>query len=324
MKSNESILIARDKALQFYKMYEKIWIGMAKFISIILVLVSINRAIGYAPTFTNSYVIAVIALISVLLPAHYMMLMIMGIVTVHLMTLNLIIGSIALLVFLCIYILFIRLYPKESLLIIVTMMVIDMKLLYVLPILAGLFGGFGAIVAILIGIVGRFSFASLEMMIQSILKAEDIMVWIKESLNLFMAQTLYNTDLLATLSVCLVVFSLVYIIKRQVIDYAPYIAIAIGGVMNILGFTLAALFLNVPIHTFLLVSMTIISVIIAVIIEFISKPVDYSRSEAVQFEDEDNYYIVKVIPKIQVRKSSTKVEKVYIPPSRVQEESVEE
>lgn len=324
MQLDERILIIRDKVLQFYKIYEKVWIGMAKFLSMLLVMVAITRAIGYAPTLTRSYIIAALALVSTMLPAQYIMLEILGVIVIHLLHFNWIIGGVALVIFISLYILFIRLYPKESLLIILTMLAMKVELLCMLPIVAGLFGGLGAILAILIGIVGHFSFTSLEMMLQSLLKTEDLVGWIQENLNLYITQIFYNKELLAMLSICLIVFCVVYIIRKQVIDYAPYLAVVIGGVMNILGFILAELFLDISMNTFLLVFMTIISVVIALGIQFVSRPADYSRSESIRFEDEDNYYMVKVIPKMQVRKSVTKVQKVYIPPNRNEEINMEE
>lgn len=324
MQLDERILIIRDKVLQFYKIYEKVWIGMAKFLSMLLVMVAITRAIGYAPTLTRSYIIAALALVSTMLPAQYIMLEILGVIVIHLLHFNWIIGGVVLVIFISLYILFIRLYPKESLLIILTMLAMKVELLCMLPIVAGLFGGLGAILAILIGIVGHFSFKSLEMMLQSLLKTEDLVVWIQENLNLYITQIFYNKELLAMLSICLIVFCVVYIIRKQVIDYAPYLAVVIGGVMNILGFILAELFLDISVNTFLLVFRTIISVVIALGIQFVSRPADYSRSESIRFEDEDNYYMVKVIPKMQVRKSVTKVQKVYIPPNRTEEINMEE
>lgn len=324
MQLDERILIIRDKVLQFYKIYEKVWIGMAKFLSMLLVMVAITRTIGYAPTLTRSYIIAALALVSTVLPAQYIMLEILGVSVIHLLHFNCIIGGVVLVIFISLYILFIRLYPKESLLIVLTMLAMKVGLLCMLPIVAGLFGGLGAILAILIGIVGHFSFTSLEMMLQSLLKTEDLIVWIQENLNLYITQIFYNKELLAMLSICLIVFCVVYIIRKQVIDYAPYLAVVIGGVMNILGFILAELFLDISMNTFLLVFMTIISVVIALGIQFVSRPADYSRSESIRFEDEDNYYMVKVIPKMQVRKSVTKVQKVYIPPNRNEEINMEE
>lgn len=324
MRPNESILIFRDKVIQFYKIYEKICIGMAKFLSVIFIMMTINKTIGYAQTFTKSYIIVAIALVCTLLPSQYIMLLIMAVISIHFLSLNMMIGLGSVAVFLCLYILFIRLYPKESLLIIITMLAFKANLHYALPILAGLFGGFATLIAILIGIIGIFSLQCLEIALQSILQMEDLLTWSNEMLGVFLNQVVYNSTMLATMSICLVVFTLVYIIRRQVIDYAPYIAIAIGGTMNLLGFIMAILFLNISVDVFLLVIMTILSVVIAVIIQFISKTADYSRSESVRFEDEDNYYFVKVVPKIKVRKSYMKVEKIYTPPKRTSEINIEE
>lgn len=319
MRPNESILIFRDKIIQFYKIYEKLCISMTKFLSVIFMLSTINGAIGYEQVFTKWYMIMGIALVCTLLPLQYIMLLVMIFISIHLLNLNLIIGLGSLVLFLCLYILFIRLYPKESLFIIITMLAFKTHLYYALPIIAGLFGGFAAIVGILIGVVGVFSLQCVEVAVQSMLKGEDMLIWANEMLGVFLNKVIYNSTMLATMSICLIVFALVYIIRRQVIDYAPYIAIVIGGTMNLLGFVMAILFLNISVDVFLLVIMTILSVAVAVVVQFISKTADYSRSESVQFEDEDNYYFVKVVPKIKVRKSYTKVEKVYTPPKRASE-----
>lgn len=324
MQLDERVLMIRDKALQLYKAYEKLWIGMAKFLSILVVMIVINGAIGYAPILTRSYMIAGLALVSTLLPAHYMMFEILGVIVIHLLYFNWMIGILVLGVFIGLYILFIRLYPKESLLIVMTMLAMKMGIVYILPLVAGLFGGIGAILGILIGIVGHFCARSLEMILQSVLNTENPVMWLQENVNVYIGQVLYNKELLAMLVISVMVFTVVYLIRRQSIDYAPYLAVVIGGVMNILGFLLTELFFKTSINTFLLIFMTIISVVLAIGIQFISHPADYSRSESVRFEDEDNYYIVKVIPKMQVRKSMAKVEKVYSTPHREEQINLEE
>lgn len=324
MQLDERILIMRDRILQLYKAYEKIWIGMAKFFSVLVVLLLSNGVIGYAPILTKSYMIAGLALLSILLPARLIMFEILGTIVVHLMYFNLLIGTLVLGIFIAVYILFIRLYPRESLLIIVTMLAMKMGIVYILPLVAGLFGGIGAILAILIGIVGHFSSLSLEMTLQSVLNTENPVIWIKENFYIYITQIFSNQELLAMLIISVIVFTIVYLIKIQSIDYAPYLAIVIGGVVNILCFLLTELFFKTSMNTFLLIIMTIISVVIVSAIQFISSPADYSRSELVKFEDEDNYYIVKVIPKMQVRKSMTKVEKVYTPPHHDEPINLEE
>lgn len=324
MQLDERVLIMRAKVLQLYKTYEKIWIGMAKFFSVLVVMLLINGTIGYAPILTKSYMIAGLALVSTLFPAHFIMLEILGAIVIHLVYFNGMIGSLVLGVFIGLYILFIRLYPKESLLIVITMLAMKMGIVYILPLVVGLFGGIGAILGILIGIVGHFCAGSLEMTLQSMLNTENPEMWLQENFYVYIGQIVDNKELLAMLVISTVVFIVVYLMRRQGIDYAPYLAVMIGGVVNILGFLLTELFWEIPINTFLLIIMTIISVVLTIGIQFISSPADYSRSELVHFEDEDNYYIVKVIPKMQIRKSMTKVEKVYSTPHREEQINLEE
>ncbi|MEF9959845.1 MAG: hypothetical protein RR090_10960 [Niameybacter sp.] len=311
MKPNESLLIFRDQAMQFYKMYEKIFLAMAKFMGTIYMLIEINNTIGYTPVLTRSYVIGALACVSALLPVQFMMIMAMIIIVTHLLSFNLLIGMGMFMICLCLYIFFIRLYPKESLMIVVTILAFKLNLHYAVAIIGGLFGGFSVSVGILIGIVAVFSMQSIAPIVQATVQAKEPLSMFVGSLNVFMAQVVQNPTMLATMSVLLIVFCVVLVIRKQMLDYAPYIAIIIGGAMNILGFVMAILFLKLPINVLLLVVMSIISVFLASIIQFMSKPLDYSRSETVQFEDEDNYYFVKVVPKVKAQKEYSKVEKVY-------------
>ena len=55
---------------------------------------------------------------------------------------------------------------------------------------------------------------------------------------------------------------------------------------------------------------TIVSVLAAKVVEFFVFSVDYSRTEKVQFEDDEYYYYVKAIPKINVAAPSRTVKKI--------------
>ena len=65
---------------------------------------------------------------------------------------------------------------------------------------------------------------------------------------------------------------------------------------------------NVPIGGVIIGS--IFSVLIAMVVQFFAFNVDYSRTEKVQFEDDEYYYYVKAIPKITVATPSRTVKKI--------------
>lgn len=55
---------------------------------------------------------------------------------------------------------------------------------------------------------------------------------------------------------------------------------------------------------------TLVSIVIAMAVEFFVFSVDYSRTEYAQFEDDEYYYYVKAVPKIVMTKQQKNVKKI--------------
>ena len=53
-----------------------------------------------------------------------------------------------------------------------------------------------------------------------------------------------------------------------------------------------------------------VSVVIALVYTFFAFAVDYTRTEYLQYEDDDYYYYVKAVPKIAVTARDVKVQKI--------------
>ena len=60
----------------------------------------------------------------------------------------------------------------------------------------------------------------------------------------------------------------------------------------------------------LLIVGMVISLLIAKVLQFFCFNVDYSRTEYVQFEDDEYYYYVKAVPKNSVAQAKKKVKKI--------------
>lgn len=310
MTPGEMILVFRQNCIKLYKTYERLFFPMIKFILILVVLLGINSSIGYMSILNKSVTCMGIALVSMFLPITWILILFMLITTLHIAAFNLILGGIVAIIFIVLYCLYIRLYPKESLLIIMTIVALKLGLGYAVPLIAALFLGMACIIPMALGVLFTYIGNEVNVSIEGTMGViPDNIVGV--FINIINQNVLTNKTMLATIGIFSIVFTIVYIIRRQAIDYAPYIAIAIGGVMNLLGFGIAILFLGIKINVFLLVLMTILSIILAIACEFSSKVLDYSRAEVVQFEDDDNYYYVKVVPKVSINANQTKVKQVY-------------
>lgn len=311
MTPNEKILIIREKYIQLYKSYERIILPIVKFSAVLIILLNINSTIGIMQSLAKPVATFIMALIAGFLSPSLIMIMIMGVVVAHTLSFNLILGVGILAIFCTIYVLFIRLYPKESLLILVTLVAFKFKMEYAVLLIVPLFGGLACLVSLILGIVFSFANPHVIGIIQRSNISEPIEDMAISLVNVMVQTILLNKDMLTTIAIFIIVFMIVYIIRNLPIDYAPYVAIAVGAVMNLVGFGMGILFLELNMNVLILILMTILSIILALIVKFLSSSLDYSRAEVVQFEDEDNYYYVKVVPKVCVSTNNTKIEQVY-------------
>ena len=102
----------------------------------------------------------------------------------------------------------------------------------------------------------------------------------------------------------------VYIIRRLSINYAWYIAIAAGAIFEIITMLFAGAALNVKISVPSVLLGVLLAIIIALILQFFLFSVDYTRTEYVQFEDEEYYYHVKAVPKLMVSATDKQVKRI--------------
>lgn len=312
MTPSEFLLTVRQEGIRFYRNYEKIILPGIRFIVFFVLITIINKSIGMIPMLMTPYAVIILSLFGIVLTDKLSISVLSFVVIAHLMKFNISIGCIALMIFIIVYIGLVRLYPKESLIIFAMIIAFKFRVEYAVPIIAGLLGSFVSVVPMILGIFLWFIGGQLIPIIQGGVensgKILDMVITIG---NLIYQNVLIDRTMLSTLGIFVIVFTIVYIIRKQSIDYASYIAIGVGSVMSLLGFVMSTLFLDTKINVLLMVVMTIISVCIALIVEYASKVLDYPRAEVVQFEDEDNYYYVKVVPKINIMTSNKKVKKVY-------------
>ncbi len=302
------LLQVRDGIINFYKKYENVMVPILKFLVTISVLLVISNSTGYAKSLAKTPVILVMGLMGVFLSPQLIMLLFIIVTSLHVAAGSLEAGVIVFVLLLIIYLLFIRLYPVESLFIIATIMAYKFHIPYVIPLIAGLFSSLAAIVALVIGISIWYTFPQVAIMMEG--KSSEIgdMVGVINT-EIAALQGVFKDDqtLLASIVILSLVLLIVYIIRKQSVDFAEYIAVLVGTVMNLVGFLIAIIFFKVEIGIMGLMLSTVVCAAITVVVQFFSKAADYSGTEIVQYEDDENYYHVKIVPKIIIKKSKSEI-----------------
>lgn len=306
------ILQIRDQCISIYKRYERFMIPLFKFLLIISVLLMINNTLGYAQVLTKTSVILLIGLVGVFLSSQMIMMLFIIIISLHFGAQSLEVGGIIFIFLVMIYLLFVRLYPKESLFIIGMLIAYKFKIPYIIPLIAGLFSSLPAIISVGIGTIIWYSVPQLAIMMEKqAVELSDVVEVINSNIATLQAMLKTDQTMLASIIILSAVLVTVYLIRKQAIDFAEYIAILVGSVMNVIGFLFAILLLKAEIGIGSLIFSTIVCGFFAVIAQFFSKVADYSRAEVVQFEDGENYYYVRVVPKIIVNKPSKQIKRIY-------------
>ena len=125
-----------------------------------------------------------------------------------------------------------------------------------------------------------------------------------------MKSLIFNRLMLAMIAASLVSVIVVYLIRRLFVDYAWIIAIVAGAVAQLAVVFIGDFVFDVSVPILQLLIGTLVSMAIAGIYNFMIFSVDYTRTEYTQFEDDDYYYYVKAVPKMNIAAPDVKVQKI--------------
>lgn len=307
----EEILLVRQMIIAFYKKNEK-WLNpLAKFLSGLLFF-SIITKIQYVELFSNFFTIILMAILSTLLPISLTSFLIIVIIVTQLISISLELAVLIAIALICFLLFYIRIFQKESILIFAMILAYYFKVPYLVVFIGSAFFGVLSIVPIAIATFIWNMIPAIEHLIEAGgTTIENIASIDLEQLPIEFAKTYnYILDFMKsdqTWIVNIIIFSMViivmYIIYQLQIDYSSYLAIAIACVLNIISFMMATLVANIDINMIGMIVSTIICSLIMCIFQFFSIVLDYPSAENLQFEDDSNYYYVKVVPKIYIKKS---------------------
>jgi len=115
--------------------------------------------------------------------------------------------------------------------------------------------------------------------------------------------------IMISFTICLL---LVYSIRRLAIDHAWEIAVVAGALAYLIMMTFGYVMMDVNLSYVNLIVGSIVAVILAILFKLLVFSVDYSRSEYLQFEDDEYYYYVKAVPKVSVAIQEKTVKKINV------------
>lgn len=214
-------------------------------------------------------------------------------------------------VLMVLYLMFLRLFPKQAYLAIVTPWMLSMNLSYVIPLLTGLLIGPAAIIPVSVGVavyfLGNYMPGLLEMKAADLAEMPVVMI---DMYKYFVSSASSDRAMMIIIGVFAVVIFATYFVSRLEMDFIHYIAIGFGGVVMIFGFIIGNIIMKAGVGILGVILGTVISVLIVGVVQFFRFSLDYEKAEKHQFEDDNYYYYVKAVPKMKVAKSNREVKTI--------------
>ena len=179
---------------------------------------------------------------------------------------------------------------------------------YVMPLAMGLLGSPASAVSVGCGVIVTFFIRNIAdgSSTFSAMEAEDMASRFRYIIDGFIS----NKGMILTIVAFTATIIIVYLIRRLSVDYAWTIAIIAGALADVMILLVGDLIFDTNVSILGLIIGTVVSGLLAKVIEFFAFHVDYSRTEKVQFEDDEYYYYVKAVPKITVSAPSRTVKKI--------------
>lgn len=250
----------------------------------------------------------VVALMSSFLPMNFIIVCAAAFIVLHLYALSMECAVVALILFLIMALVYFRFSPKDAILVLLMPMCFFLKIPYVVPVCAGLLATPVSAVAVACGVMVYYmvSYVSGNVSGLSALEAEDMAGRFRYVVDGF----LKNRTMMVAIAAFVLTVIIVYVIRRLSIDHSWTIAIIAGTIAQMVVLLLGALLMDAEVSTIGIILGSIVSAGIAGIVEFIMFQMDYSRTETVQFEDDEYYYYVKAVPKVILTKPEKTVKKI--------------
>lgn len=301
------VLLLKEKLKSFYGKNDMFIIPVAKFLLAFIALCLINGNIGYMKSLNSVFLAIVISLICALLPNGATVLFLTLVMVAHLYSLSLELAVVTLLIFIVMYLFYFRFTGKSSAWLVLTLICCMMKIPYVIPVAAGLLSTVFAIIPVAFGVILYY--------IMMFAKEYAKIVVNTEGTDLFdnflaVVNGLMNKEILLLILSFTLTIAIVYVIRRLSIDYAWIYAIVAGSLTDFVMLLVGNVIFSTSIGFFGILMGLILSVVVGYVLNIVFFGVDYSRTERVQYEDDNYYYYVKAVPKYSVAAADVKVKKI--------------
>jgi hypothetical protein len=204
-----------------------------------------------------------------------------------------------LILYIILYCFFYRYAPEYGYAVIAIPLLYALKVPFLVPFVLGMFATPLAILPITCGVIVHYTFELIKSQDATMISG----ISLEDSLSVFTGvidNLLGNKRMFLAVGVFALTLLIIWIVRKLKIKYAFEISIAAGLLVCVLGFLIGYLKFALKDSIGSMIVGTLVSAIITFCMLYARRILDYASVENVQFEDDEYYYYVKAVPKVDV------------------------
>ena len=306
----DKIFEFKGQLMKFYARYSR-YVDMGlRFILALLTFTFINNHVGFLASISNLAVTLGLAVVCTFLPLTMTVVLAAILVLLQFFTLAPGVAVVSAMLMIIMFTLYFRFTPGKAVVLLLTPVAFTVGVPVLVPVVFGLISGPISAVSIAFGVIIYYMLTYVKAYATVIGTVAE--AGFMEQVSSFAQQLFANKEMWLTIISFTICILLVYNIRRLAIDYAWEIAVGAGTLANIIMMTFGHVMMDINISYITLVIGSVVSALIAIIVKTLVFSVDYSRTEHLQFEDDEYYYYVTAVPKVSVAAAEKTVKKINV------------
>ena len=280
-----TLLVWREKLQRIYALYSIYIQKGLQFVTGLVLFWVINSNIGFMKPASSVFCTLGLAVICTFLPM-----------------------LVALVIFILMYIFYFRFTPKKAWLVLISGLAFSLKIPFVIPIAFGLLGSPVWIVPASCGIITYYMTDYVKVSAAALKEADAS--GIAANLMSFTKQVLASKEMWLMVMAVTIGILVVNFVRTRGVDHSWKIASAAGAAVTVVVSAAGNIVLSTNISYIEIILSAVLGAVTGLVLELLFFSVDYSRTENIQFEDDEYYYYVKAVPKVGVAVPEKKVKRI--------------
>ena len=302
-----ALLEIKEKMVRIYGKYEAYITPLLRFLLAFVAMLFINANIGYMKSISTIPIALVISAVCAILPVNATIWILAAVILANLYSLSMEVFLVGALIFGFIYFVYFRFSPKYGYNAVLMPICFKLGIPYIVPVGSGLLSEVYSVVSVICGSVIYFFLKGVHENETTLSSASDAGGEVASKITIVLNQLLTNKEMFLVVAVFAIATIIVYLIRRQDIDNAWAIAWIVGVMFEVIALVSGYLLLGISGKVVGVIIGGVLSALIALAIQFLFFNVDYTRTERLQFEDDEYYYYVKAVPKVVIAGSDKQV-----------------